>query len=66
MMLKGTLDTAVGIDWEKTMDKDTTWEMEDIVRWLLWLSSWLELPEEPLVGTPRGTLTTKQKWPMKN
>jgi hypothetical protein len=23
MMLKGTLDTAVG-DWEKTMDKDTT------------------------------------------
>jgi hypothetical protein len=28
MMLKGTLDTAVGIDWEKTMDKDT-WEMED-------------------------------------
>jgi hypothetical protein len=29
MMLKGTLDTAVGIDWEKTMDKDTTWEMED-------------------------------------
>jgi hypothetical protein len=26
---KGTLDTAVGIDWEKTMDKDTTWEMED-------------------------------------
>jgi hypothetical protein len=28
MMLKGTL-TAVGIDWEKTMDKDTTWEMED-------------------------------------
>jgi hypothetical protein len=28
MMLKGTLDTAVGIDWEKT-DKDTTWEMED-------------------------------------
>jgi hypothetical protein len=46
MMLKGTLDTAVGIDWEKTMDKDTTWEMEDIVRWLLWLSSWLELPED--------------------
>jgi hypothetical protein len=28
MMLKGTLDTAVGIDWEKTMDKDTTWEMD--------------------------------------
>jgi hypothetical protein len=44
MMLKGTLDTAVGIDWEKTMDKDTgKWRI--IVRWLLWLSSWLELPE---------------------
>jgi hypothetical protein len=32
MMLKGTLDTAVGIDWEKTMDKDTgKWRI--IVRW---------------------------------
>jgi hypothetical protein len=30
MMLKGTLDTAVGIDWEKRpWIKDTTWEMED-------------------------------------
>jgi hypothetical protein len=63
MMLHGiALDTAVGIDWEKTMDKDTTWEMEDYREWLLWLSSWL-LPEElPLSRyATRGTLTTKQR-----
>jgi hypothetical protein len=68
MMLKGTLDTAVGIDWEKTMDKDTTWKWRIIVRWLLWLSSWLELPEElPLVGTlHEELLQQKQEWPMKN
>jgi hypothetical protein len=46
MMLKGTLDTAVGIDWEKTMDKDKLGKWRIIVRWLLWLSSWLELPED--------------------
>jgi hypothetical protein len=28
MMLKGTLDTAVGMEWEATMNKET-WEMED-------------------------------------
>jgi hypothetical protein len=58
MMLKGTLDTAVGIDWEKTMDKDTTWKWRIIVRWLLWLSSWLGAARLP---PTRGTLTTKQK-----
>jgi hypothetical protein len=64
MMLKGTLDTAVGIDWEKTMDKDTTWKWRIIVRWLLWLSSWLL--GAAAVGTTRGTLTTKTKEVMKN
>jgi hypothetical protein len=67
MMLKGTLDTAVGIDWEKTMDKDTTWEMEDYRK----MASMAQF----MVGAAgaaasryatRGTLTTKQEWPMKN
>jgi hypothetical protein len=64
MMLKGTLDTAVGIDWEKTMDKDTTWEMEDYRKMAM---------AQFMVGAAgaasryatRGTLT-KNKWPMKN
>jgi hypothetical protein len=52
MMLKGTLDTAVGIDWEKTMDKDTTWEMEDYRKMASMAQFMVELPEElPLVGT---------------
>jgi hypothetical protein len=61
MMLKGTLDTAVGIDWEKTMDKDTTWEMEDYRK----MASMAQF----MVGAAGGaaasrytrTLTTKNK-----
>jgi hypothetical protein len=44
MMLKGTLDTAVGIDWEKTMDKDTTWEMEDYRKMASMAQFMVELP----------------------
>jgi hypothetical protein len=51
MMLKGTLDTAVGIDWERPWIKILLGKWRIIVRWLLWLSSWLELQELPLVGT---------------
>jgi hypothetical protein len=48
------------------MDKDTTWEMEDYRKMASMAQFMVELPEElPLVGT-RGTLTTKQEWPMKN
>jgi hypothetical protein len=61
MMLKGTLDT-VGIDWEKTMDKDTTWEMEDY-RKMASMAQFIELPEE----LPLGTLHEEQnKRAMKN
>jgi hypothetical protein len=61
MMLKGTLDT-VGIDWEKTMDKDTTWEMEDYRKMASMAQFMVELPEElPLVGTTRGTLQQKTR-----
>jgi hypothetical protein len=68
MMLKGTLDTAVGIDWEKTMDKDTTWEMEDYRK----MASMAQFMVGAAGGAAasryatRGTLTTKTKWPMKN
>jgi hypothetical protein len=67
MMLKGTLDTAVGIDWEKTMDKDTTWEMEDYRK----MASMAQFMVGAAGGAAasryatRGTLTTKQEWPMK-
>jgi hypothetical protein len=64
MMLKGTLDTAVGIDSGKTMDKDTTWEGRIIVRLLAQFMVGLE--ELPLVGTYTRNLTTKQEWPMKD
>jgi hypothetical protein len=65
MMLKGTLDTAVGIDWEKTMDKDTTWEMEDYRKMASMAQFMVELPEElPLVGTLHEE--QKKEWPMKN
>jgi hypothetical protein len=64
MMLKGTLDTAVGIDWGKTMDKDTTWEMEDY-RKMAMAQFMVELPELP-VGTLHEELYKKQEWPMKN
>jgi hypothetical protein len=66
MMLKGTLDTAVGIDWERPWIKILLGKWRIIVRWLLWLSSWLELPEELLVGTLHELLQQKQEWPMKN
>jgi hypothetical protein len=49
MMLKGTLDTAVGIDWV-TMDKDTTWEMEDYLEDGFCMAQFMvELPEELLL-----------------
>jgi hypothetical protein len=60
---EGTLDTAVGIDWEKTMDKKIIWR-RIIVRWLLWLSSW-SCGAASRYAT-RGTLKQKQEWPMKN
>jgi hypothetical protein len=60
MMLKGT-DTAVGIDWEKTMDKDTTWEMEDYRKMASMAQFMVELPESCRQGATRGTLTTKNK-----
>jgi hypothetical protein len=61
MMLKGTLDT-VGIDWEKTMDKDTTWEMEDYRKMASMAQFMVELPEElPLVGTLHEELYNKNK-----
>jgi hypothetical protein len=66
MMLKGTLDTAVGIDWEKTMDKDTTWEMEDYRKMASMAQFMVELPELPLVGTLHEELLQQNKWPMKN
>jgi hypothetical protein len=62
MMLKGTLDTAVGIDWEKTMDKDTTWEMEDYRKMASMAQFMVELPEElPLVGTHTRNSYNKNK-----
>jgi hypothetical protein len=46
MMLVKVPDTAVGIDWEKTMDKDTTWEMEDYRKMASMAQFMVELPEE--------------------
>jgi hypothetical protein len=60
MMLKGTLDTAVGIDWEKTMDKDTTWEMEDYRKMASMAQFMVELPET-LVGTLHEELYNKTR-----
>jgi hypothetical protein len=61
MMLKGTLDTAVGIDWGKTMDKDTTWEMEDYRKMASMAQFMVELPEElPLVRYTRNSYNKKQ------
>jgi hypothetical protein len=58
MMLKGTLDTAVGIDWERPWKELGKWRI--IVRWLLWLSSWLSCGGAAANSTYTRKTLTKQ------
>jgi hypothetical protein len=66
MMLKGTLDTAVGIDWEKTMDKDTTWEMEDYRKMASMAQFMVGAAGGAAASTLHEELLQQNKRPMKN